>query len=317
MSVSGVSDFNLDLTEIIEEAFERCGSESRTGYDIKTARRSLNLLFADWANRGVNMWTFEEGQIPLVQGVATYALPNDTVDLLEHVVRTQAGQQNNQADLTITRISVSTYATLPNKLQQARPIQVWIQRLDSATYLTTSLLATTCSATDTTIYLSDVTVIPAAGFIQIGSEVISYGGVNQTSASSPAGSIINCGRGQQNTYAAAHTAGAAVTKVQPPAITVWPTPDQGTADQPYYTFVYWRLRRINNAGNGSNTFDVPFRFIPCLVAGLAYYMALKIPGADARLGVLKAQYDEAWQLASDEDREKAAVRFVPRRMFIT
>ena len=317
MAVTGVSDFNLDLAEIIEEAFERCGSELRTGYDLKTARRSLNLLFADWANRGVNMWTFEEGQIPLVQGVTTYALPNDTVDLLEHVIRTSPNIQNNQADLTITRISVSTYATLPNKLQQARPIQVWVQRLDSASYVTTSAVSTAVAATDTTIYLDDISVLPAAGFIQIGSEIISYGNATQTSASSPAGALYNCGRGQQNTYAATHAVGAIVTKVQPPSITVWPTPDQGTADQPYYTFVYWRLRRINNAGNGTNNFDVPFRFLPCLTAGLAYYMALKIPGADARLTVLKQQYDEAWNSAADEDQEKAAIRFVPRRMFIT
>lgn len=317
MSVTGVSDFNLDLSEIVEEAFERCGSELRTGYDLRTARRSLNLLFADWSNRGINMWTFEQGQIPLVQGVSTYALPNDTVDLLEHVIRTQANVQNNQADLTITRISVSTYATLPNKLQQARPIQVWLQRLDSATYLTTSLVTTAIAATDTTIYLSDVTSLPAAGFVQIGSEVISYGNTVQTAPSSSAGTLINCGRGQQNTYAAAHMVGSTVTKVQPPSITVWPTPDQGSAADPYYTFVYWRLRRINNAGTGVNNFDVPFRFLPCLTAGLAYYLALKIPGGAERLPVLKQQYDEAWQLAADEDREKAAVRFVPRRMYIT
>lgn len=317
MSVTGVSDFNLDLAEIVEEAFERCGTELRTGYDLRTARRSLNLLFADWSNRGVNMWTFEQGQIPLVQGVSTYALPNDTVDLLEHVIRTQANVQNNQADLTITRISVSTYATLPNKLQQARPIQVWVQRLDSATYLTTSLVTTAIAATDTTIYLSDVTSLPAAGFVQIGSEVISYGNAVQTTPSSPAGTLINCGRGQQNTYAAAHIVGSTVTKVQPPSITVWPTPDQGSAADPYYMFVYWRLRRINNAGTGVSNFDVPFRFLPCLTAGLAYYLALKVPGGAERLPVLKQQYDEAWQLAADEDREKAAVRFVPRRMFIT
>jgi len=316
MAVSGISDFNLDLTEIIEEAFERCGSESRTGYDIKTARRSLNLLFADWANRGVNMWTFEEGQIPLIQGVTTYALPNDTVDLLEHVIRTNANVQNTQADLTITRISVSTYATLPNKLQQARPIQVWIQRLDSAVYVVASTVTATVSANATTIYLSNVTALPAAGFIQLGSEVISYGATAQTNPNSPAGSLINCGRGQQNTYAATHAIGDVVTKLQPPSVTVWPTPDQGTAAEPYYTFVYWRLRRINNAGEGVNTFDVPFRFLPCLVAGLAYYMALKIPGADARLPVLKQQYDEAWNSAANEDQDKASVRFVPRRMFI-
>ena len=228
MTTSGTSAFNLDLTEIVEEAFERVGSELRTGYDLKTARRSLNLMFADWANRGINMWTFEQGSIPLVAGQATYDLPADTVDLLEHVIRTGAGSASTQADLTITRISVSTYATIPNKLQQARPIQVWIERLNT------------------------------------------------------------------------------------PRITVWPTPDN---TQPY-TFVYWRMKRIQDAGNGVNTMDMPFRFVPCMVAGLAYYLALKVPGGAERLPVLKQQYDEAWQLASDEDREKASVRFVPRQMFI-
>lgn len=229
MAVSGTTSFNLDLTELVEEAFERVGSELRTGYDLKTARRSLNLLFADWANRGVNMWTFEQGSITMVPGTATYNLPSDTVDLLEHVIRTGAGNAATQADLTITRISVSTYATIPNKLAQARPIQVWIERLQEA-----------------------------------------------------------------------------------PRITVWPIPDASQT----YTFVYWRMRRIDDAGSGVNTMDVPFRFIPCMVAGLAYYLAMKIPGGVERLGVLKQQYDEAWQLASDEDREKASVRFVPRQMFI-
>jgi hypothetical protein len=228
MTTSGTTAFNLDLTEIVEEAFERVGSEMRTGYDLRTARRSLNLMFADWANRGINMWTFEQGSIPLVAGTATYDLPADTVDLLEHVIRTGAGSAATQADLTITRISVSTYATIPNKLQQARPIQVWIERLNT------------------------------------------------------------------------------------PRITVWPVPDNS---QPY-TFVYWRLKRIQDAGNGVNTMDMPFRFLPCMVAGLAYYLALKVPGGTERLQVLKAQYDEAWQLASDEDREKAAIRFVPRRQYI-
>jgi len=229
MAVSGTTSFNLDLTELVEEAFERVGSEMRTGYDLRTARRSLNLLFADWANRGVNMWTFEQGSITMVPGTATYNLPADTVDLLEHVIRTGAGNAATQADLTITRISVSTYATIPNKLAQARPIQVWIERLQEA-----------------------------------------------------------------------------------PRITVWPVPDASQT----YTFVYWRMRRIDDAGGGVNTMDVPFRFIPCMVAGLAYYLAMKVPGGVERLGVLKQQYDEAWQLASDEDREKASVRFVPRQMFI-
>jgi hypothetical protein len=228
MATSGVANFNLDLSEIVEEAFERCGSELRTGYDLRTARRSLNLLFADWANRGINMFTFEQGTINLVPGTATYDLPTDTVDLLEHVIRTGAGNASTQADLTITRISVSTYATIPNKLQQARPIQIWIERLDT------------------------------------------------------------------------------------PRVTLWPVPDNSQT----YQLVYWRMRRIQNAGDGVNTMDMPFRFIPCMVAGLAYYLALKVPDAINRLEVLKAQYDEAWQLASGEDHEKAALRFVPRQMFI-
>jgi len=248
MTVVNTAAFNLDLSEIIEEAFERCCSELRTGYDMRTARRSMNLLFADWANRGINLWTVEQGQISLVQGVNTYDLPVDTVDLIEHVIRTQAGQQNNQADLTITRISVSTYATIPNKLQQARPIQVWINRQSGATYQNP--------------------------------------GPNGTDVA---------------------------TGVDAPKIVVWPTPD---GSQPY-TFVYWRLRRIHDAGNGSNTFDIPFRMLPCLTAGLSYYLALKITGAEVRLQTLKQQYDEAWEFAATEDRDKAAVRFVPRRMFVT
>lgn len=249
MTTSGTSSFNLDLSEIVEEAFERCGSELRSGYDMRTARRSMNLLFADWANRGINMWTIEQGTINLVQGQNTYDLPVDTVDLIEHQIRTGAGNQFTQADLTITRISVDTYTTIPNKLAQGRPIQVWIQRMSGAKY--------------------------------------------------PAG----LGPNGTNT----------VTNIDNPQITVWPTPD---GSQPYQ-FVYWRLRRIQDAGDGVNTFDVPFRMIPCLAAGLAYYMALKIPGAEARLPVLKQQYDEAWEMAATEDREKAAQRFVPRRMFIT
>jgi hypothetical protein len=225
---SGSSSFNLQLDELVEEAFERAGGELRTGYDLRTARRSLNIMFADWANRGINMWTMEQGEIVLTPGQNTYALPDDTVDLIEHVIRTQANVSATQADLTITRISVSTYATIPNKLQQARPIQVWIERLNT------------------------------------------------------------------------------------PRITVWPIPDNS---QPY-VFVYWRLKRIQDAGTGVNTMDMPFRFLPCMVAGLAYYLALKVPGGAERLGILKQQYDEAWQLASEEDREKAAVRFVPRQQYI-
>jgi hypothetical protein len=175
MTTSGVAAFNLDLTEIVEEAFERAGSELRTGYDLRTARRSLNLLFADWANRGVNMWTFEQGTLTLTQGLATYALPDDTVDLLEHVIRTNANSSSNQSDLTITRISVSTYATIPNKIQQARPIQIWIQRYNAQSSPTGLTLNGGITATDTTITLSSTVGLPASGFVKIDSETINYG----------------------------------------------------------------------------------------------------------------------------------------------
>jgi len=304
-NTSGASSFNLQLTELVEEAFERAGRELRTGYDLKTARRSLNIMFADWANRGINMWTIEQGTIDLVQGQNTYALPNDTVDLLEHVIRTQANQQNNQADLTITRISVSTYATLPNKLQQARPIQVWIQRLNGMTSPVNAALVGGISAVDTQLTLSNVTGLPAAGFIKIDNEVINYGYISGNT-------LYNCFRGQDNTVAAPHLTAATTYWVQLPCVSVWPTPDGAQA----YQFVYWRLRRTQEAGGGVNVMDVPFRFIPCMAAGLAYYIAGKIPEGFERLPVLKAQYDEAWELSSSEDREKAAFRLVPRQQFI-
>jgi hypothetical protein len=233
MTTSGTTDFNLEFTEIAEEAWERAGREMRSGYDLRTARRSMNLMTIEWQNRGINMWTIDEGTIDLLQGVNTYDLPADTIDLLEHVIRTGAGNASTQSDLTITRISVSTYATIPNKLQQARPIQVWIQRLRDA-----------------------------------------------------------------------------------PKITVWPTPDQGTVGSPYYIFKYWRMRRIQDAGAGVQTADANFRFLPALTAGLAYQIALKVPELMPRVPMLKEAYDEQFNLAAGEDREKAAVRFVPRRSFI-
>jgi hypothetical protein len=248
MTTSGASAFNLDLSDIVEEAFERCGKELRSGYDLRTARRSLNLLTIEWANRGINMWTIEQGQITLVQGTNTYDLPIDTIDLLEHQIRTNSGNQATQTDITINRISVSTYATIPNKLSQGKPIQVWIQRMSGAKY-----------------------PLP---------------GPNGTDAT---------------------------TGIDAPKITVWPTPDGSQQ----YTFVYWRLRRMQDAGNGVNTQDIPFRFIPCMVAGLAYYLSIKLEGVDPnRSAILKADYEQQFQLAADEDREKAPIRFVPRRMFI-
>ena len=310
-NTSGSTAFNLQLDELVEEAFERAGRELRSGYDLRTATRSLNIMFADWANRGINMWSIESGQIVLTPGQNTYALPNDTIDLLEHVIRTQANSISNQADLTITRISVSTYATLPNKLQQARPIQVWVQRFNAQTSPISATLATSISATSDTISITNVTGIPPGGFIKIDNEIINYGYIIQDT-NAVSGTLYNCFRGQQNTIAASHTAGATIYWQQVPAITVWPTPDSSQQ----YTFVYWRLRRTQDAGGGVNIMDVPFRFIPCMAAGLAYYVAGKIPEGMERLQILKQQYDEAWELAAYEDHEKASLRFVPRQQFI-
>jgi hypothetical protein len=311
MTTSGLTSFNLDLNDMVEEAFERAGSELRTGYDLRTARRSLNLLFADWANRGINMWTFEQNTITLATGQPTYALPDDTVDLLDHVIRTNANVTNNQADLTITRISMPTYATIPNKLIQARPIQVWIQRLSGNSNVLTGTVQATTSATATTIPITTLEGVPTAGFIRIGTELIAFNETTPASGSTPA-YLLNCCRAQDGTTAATLTVGAAISLVQKNSITVWPTPNAGTT----YQFVYWRMRRIQDAGGGTKTMDVPFRFVPCLAAGLAYYIALKVPEGLQRLDVLKQQYDEAWDRAAGEDQEKAAVRFVPRQMFI-
>ena len=233
MATTGTYDFNLEFTEVAEEAWERAGREMRSGYDLRTARRYMNLMTIEWQNRGINMWTIDEGQLALAQGQAEYDLPADTIDLMDHVIRTGAGNVSTQYDLAITRISSSTYATIPNKLQQARPIQVWVRRL------------------------------------------------------------------RDN-----------------PKIVVWPVPDQGTLLSPYYIFKYWRMRRIQDAGSGLQTPDMNFRFLPCLVAGLAYHIAMKDPDLAPRVPMLKEAYDEQFNLAAGEDREKAAVRFVPRRSYI-
>jgi len=304
-NTSGAVGFNLDLTELVEEAFERAGGELRTGYDLRTARRSLNIMFADWANRGLNLWTIEQGTIDLVQGQNTYPLPNDTIDLLEHVIRTGANVAATQADLTITRISVSTYATIPNKIQQARPIQLWIQRYNGQTSPTGLTLNGALTSTANQITLNSVIGLPAAGFIKVDNEIINYSYISGNT-------LYNCFRGQQDTTAASHTSTTAVYWEQVPAISLWPTPDN--AQQ--YQLVYWRLRRTQDAGGGVNVMDVPFRFIPCMAAGLSYYIAAKIPPGMERIPMLKAQYDEAWELAAQEDHEKAALRLVPRQTYI-
>ena len=305
MTTTGSSIFNMEFSEIAEEAWERAGREMRSGYDLRTARRSMNLLTIEFANRGLNMWTIEQGSFNLTPGLNTYPLPNDTIDLLDHVIRTGANSESTQADLNITRISVSTYATIPNKITQARPIQVWIQRLSGETNPTGSTLNGNITASDTTITLSSVVGLAASGYIRLDSETIYYNYIDGNT-------INNCFRAQNGTTAASHTTGAAVFVQQLPAVTVWPTPDSSVP----YQFVYWRMRRIQDAGNGIQTADMNFRFLPCLVAGLAYYIAMKVPELMNRVEMLKAIYDEQFNLAAAEDHEKAAIRYVPRQMFI-
>ena len=224
MTTTGTTTFNMDFTEIAEEAWERAGREMRSGYDLRTARRSMNLMTIEWQNRGINMWTIDEGTINLVEGTSAYVLPADTIDLMEHQIRTGAGNAATQSDLTISRISVSTYASIPNKLSQGRPIQLYIERLRDA-----------------------------------------------------------------------------------PVVNVWPVPDSDN-----YVLYYWRMRRIEDAGSGVQTSDMNFRFLPVLVAGLAFYIAMKIPELVERIPMLKQAYEEQFELAAGEDREKTSARFVPR-----
>ena len=224
MTTSGTTAFNMDFTEIAEEAWERAGREMRSGYDLRTARRSMNLMTIEWQNRGINMWTIDEGTINLVDGTSEYTLPADTIDLMEHQIRTGAGNQATQSDLTISRISVSTYAAIPNKLSRGRPIQLYIERLRDA-----------------------------------------------------------------------------------PKVNLWPVPDNDN-----YVLYYWRMRRIEDAGSGVQTSDMNFRVLPVLVAGLAFYIAMKIPELADRISMLKQAYEEQFALAAGEDREKTSARFVPR-----
>ena len=305
MPTSGSTAFTLEFTDIAEEAWERAGREMRTGYDLRTARRSMNLMTIEWQNRGINMWTIDQGSITLTPGLSTYALPVDTIDLLDHVIRTGANSASTQADLSITRISVSTYLTIPNKLATGRPIQVWIQRLSGVVSPTGLTLNGTINATTTTITLSSTAGLPAAGFIRIDNEDIAYGYLSGNTL----GGVF---RGQNGSTAATHTSGAAIYNPNLPAVTVWLTPDNTQT----YQFIYWRMRRIQDAGAGTQLADMNFRFLPCLVAGLAYHIAMKVPELVERVPMLKQAYEEQFDLAAGEDREKAAIRFVPRRQYV-
>ena len=304
---TGTTAFDLDMNDLIEEAFERCGQELRTGYNFRTARRSLNLLTIEWTNRGLNFWTVEQGQIPMVTGQAMYPMPTDTINLLDTVIR-QSNGTSNQIDINISGISESTYMSLPNKLAQGRPIQMWYNRQSGQENATTVTLNGTILSTDTTITVSDVSSLTTSGFIKIDDETISYPNVNPVT-----NQLLNCARGQNGTTAVGHTTGAAITVQNLPAINVWPTPN-APGDQ--YMLVYYRMRRIQDAGTGTSIQDIPFRFIPCMVAGLAYLLSMKLPNVDPnRVMALKADYEQQWDLAAAEDRDTSPLRFVPRNMF--
>jgi len=225
MTTSGTTAFDMDFTEIAEEAWERAGREMRSGYDLRTARRSMNLMTIEWQNRGINLWTIEEGTVTLTKSTSQYTLPADTIDLIEQVIRTNSGNTSTQSDLTLNRIGVSTFASIPNKLTEGRPIQMWIDRQRDA-----------------------------------------------------------------------------------PVLNLWPVPDKNDT----YIIAYWRIRRIQDAGSGVQTADMNYRFLPCLVAGLAYNIALKIPELMDRVPMLKTVYEEAFALAAAEDREKTSDYYVPR-----
>jgi len=312
MATSGLTTFNLDLSELCEEAFERCGKELRSGYDLRTARRSLNILTIEWANRGINLWTIEQGQIPINinAGQISYPLPVDTIDLLDQVIRTGTGQ--NQIDINISRISESTYATIPTKNASGRPIQVWINRQSGNTNASAStVVSATVQATDTTISVVSTANLASQGYINIDGEIILYQNLG-SSLTSNANQLLNCYRGINGTLVTSHAISAPVYETLLPNVNIWPTGVPGQQ----YMFIYWRLRRLQDSGTGINTGDIPFRFIPCLVAGLAYYLSIKLPDIDQnRVMGLKADYEQQFQLAADEDREKAPIRFVPRQLF--
>jgi hypothetical protein len=219
MTTSGTAVWNLDIADLIEEAYERAGLEARTGYDFRTARRSLNILSAEWSNRGLNLWTVQENALVLTPGVKTYSLAADTIDIIETMIRVTTS--GSPLDYTVSRIGVGDYATLPNKNTTGRPLQIYVNRQVSPEY------------------------------------------------------------------------------------TLWPVPDLP------YTILYWTMRRIQDATTSTDVMDMPVRFVPALIAGLAFQVAMKRPEAAARVPLLKQEYMEQFQLAADEDRGREPARFVP------
>jgi hypothetical protein len=225
MATSGTTSFTLDMGDIVEEAFERAGLELRSGYDLRTARRSLNLMLLEWQNRGLNLWTVQSAELPLVAGVGKYTLTGDKLDIVEMALRTDAGNASKQSDLNMNRISVSSYARQTDKLTEGRPIQYYVER-------------------------------------------------------TPAGITLN----------------------------LWPVPDSRQS----YTLSYYYMSRIEDTGSAASfNIDIPDRFLPCLVAGLAFHIASKRPEAMQMVAPLKQMYEEQWSIAADSFREKASLFVSP------
>ena len=225
MATSGTYAFTLDLSDVVEEAFERAGLEARSGDDYRTAWRSLDLMFLEWQNKGLNLWTVQEGTQAITAGTSRYSLSGDQLDIVEAFIRTNSGDSSNQSDQMLTRISISQYAHLTNKLNQSKPLQYWIEKDPSAI-----------------------------------------------------------------------------------SVNLWPVPD----DTETYTLVYYYIQRVEDTGNvASNNADIPARFLPCMVAGLAYHVSVKKPESAERTMLLKQIYDEQWILATDADREKASLFISP------
>lgn len=223
MATSGTTTRTFAVTELLEEAWERAtqGDSIKSGYEFKTAKRSLELLLLEWGNQGLNLWTIEQATIALASGTATYALPTDTVDVFEYTIRTGSG--TSQIDTSLSRIDANNYANTANKNVQGKPSSIFVDR-------------------------------------QLA-----------------------------------------------PQVTLYPVPDQ------VYTLVIWKKRRIEDVGTGVNNIDVPFRFIPALIAGTAHNISLKTPKGIPVRQILEAEYRAAWQLATEEDRQKTSMRLVPGR----
>ena len=226
MATSGTTSFDLSIDEIVEEAYERIGIRINSGYDIKSARRSLNILFSEWGNRGVHLWKVELDQVALVQGQASYTVSTDVSDVLEAYISSTSGTPGTTTnDLSLTKIDRSTYAALPNKGTQGQPSQYYVDR--------------------------------------------------QTT----------------------------------PVIYLYQTPDLST-----YTYLkYYVIKRIEDAGAYTNTADVAYRFIPCMCAGLAYYLAIK--RSPQRAELLKLAYEDEMKRALDEDGSRTSLYISPQSYF--